>query len=74
MIQVSELRKGIERSAGLTSEQVWWGKRIRVVLQPPRSGSPPDISFGQASVAPDCEKLQLHPERTFQSLTAFNHY
>lgn len=40
----------------------------------PRSGFLADISSGRASAAPDCEKLQLHPEGTFQSLTASSNY
>lgn len=73
MIHVCELGSGIY-SAGLTLEQVWWETRFRMAAQPPRSGFLAGISFARASVAPDCGKLQLHPEGTFQVLTAFNNY
>lgn len=74
MIHLYELRNDIKNSAGLTFELVWWEKRCRLAVQLPRSGFLGDISFGRASAAPDCEKLQLHPEGTFQSLTALNNY
>lgn len=45
-----------------------------MAAQLPHSGFLGDISFGRASVAPDCEKLQLHPKGTFQSLTSLNNY